>query len=84
MAAKTTQNLESGSELASLYERAGVINGHNGSVTQIPILTMPNDDITHPVPDRGVRRRSIMGSLERFRNMTTFFMTPFFSKEERK
>ncbi len=39
------------SELASLYERAGVINGHNGSVTQIPILTMPNDDITHPVPD---------------------------------
>lgn len=39
------------SDLASLYERAGVINGHNGSVTQIPILTMPNDDITHPVPD---------------------------------
>ena len=39
------------SELASLYERAGVINGHSGSVTQIPILTMPNDDITHPVPD---------------------------------
>ena len=39
------------SDLASLYERAGMIKGHDGSVTQIPILTMPNDDITHPVPD---------------------------------
>lgn len=39
------------SDLASLYERAGMIKGHTGSVTQIPILTMPNDDITHPVPD---------------------------------
>ncbi|MEG2851319.1 MAG: V-type ATP synthase subunit B [Hydrogenoanaerobacterium sp.] len=39
------------SDLASLYERAGVIDGSKGSVTQIPILTMPNDDITHPVPD---------------------------------
>ena len=39
------------SDLAALYERAGIIEGHNGSVTQIPILTMPNDDITHPVPD---------------------------------
>ena len=38
------------SDLASLYERAGMIKGHVGSVTQIPILTMPNDDITHPVP----------------------------------
>lgn len=39
------------SDLASLYERAGIIKGGQGSVTQIPILTMPNDDITHPVPD---------------------------------
>ena len=39
------------SDLASLYERAGMIKGHPGSVTQIPILTMPNDDITHPIPD---------------------------------
>lgn len=39
------------SDLASLYERAGVIKGSLGSVTQIPILTMPNDDITHPIPD---------------------------------
>lgn len=39
------------SDLASLYERAGMIKGTKGSVTQIPILTMPNDDITHPVPD---------------------------------
>ncbi len=39
------------SDLASLYERAGMIKGSAGSVTQIPILTMPNDDITHPIPD---------------------------------
>ena len=39
------------SDLASLYERAGMIKGKKGSVTQLPILTMPNDDITHPVPD---------------------------------
>lgn len=39
------------SDLASLYERAGMVKGKEGSVTQIPILTMPNDDITHPVPD---------------------------------
>lgn len=39
------------SDLASLYERAGVVRGLSGSVTQIPILTMPNDDITHPIPD---------------------------------
>lgn len=39
------------SDLASIYERAGMIKGSKGSVTQIPILTMPNDDITNPVPD---------------------------------
>jgi len=39
------------SDLASLYERTGRIKGRSGSITQIPILTMPNDDITHPVPD---------------------------------
>lgn len=39
------------SDLASLYERAGMIRGVKGSVTLIPILTMPNDDITHPVAD---------------------------------
>ncbi len=39
------------SDLASLYERAGMIKSSTGSVTQIPILTMPNDDITHPIPD---------------------------------
>lgn len=39
------------SDLASLYERAGCIIGRKGSVTQVPILTMPNDDITHPIPD---------------------------------
>ncbi|MBP8784953.1 MAG: V-type ATP synthase subunit B [Synergistaceae bacterium] len=39
------------SDLASLYERAGVVRGLKGSVTQLPILSMPNDDITHPIPD---------------------------------
>jgi len=38
-------------DLSSLYERAGKIKGRHGSVTQIPILTMPADDITHPIPD---------------------------------
>ncbi|NLA38162.1 MAG: ATP synthase subunit B [Methanomicrobiales archaeon] len=38
-------------DLASIYERAGIIKGIKGSVTQIPILTMPGDDITHPIPD---------------------------------
>ncbi|MCD6530649.1 V-type ATP synthase subunit B [Candidatus Bathyarchaeota archaeon] len=39
------------SDLASIYERAGRIRGRKGSITQMPILTMPNDDITHPIPD---------------------------------
>merc|ERR1711974_399981 len=38
-------------DLATIYERAGRVQGRNGSITQIPILTMPNDDITHPIPD---------------------------------
>ena len=38
-------------DLAEIYERAGVIQGRDGSVTQLPILSMPNDDITHPIPD---------------------------------
>uniref|UniRef100_F7A8C2 Vacuolar proton pump subunit B n=2 Tax=Ciona intestinalis TaxID=7719 RepID=F7A8C2_CIOIN len=38
-------------DLATIYERAGRVSGRNGSITQIPILTMPNDDITHPIPD---------------------------------
>ncbi|MCS7097859.1 MAG: V-type ATP synthase subunit B [Candidatus Methanomethyliaceae archaeon] len=39
------------SDLASIYERAGRIRGRKGSITQMPVLTMPNDDITHPIPD---------------------------------
>ena len=39
------------SDLASLYERAGLIRGKSGSVTLVPILTMPGDDISHPIPD---------------------------------
>jgi len=38
-------------DLATIYERAGRVAGRHGSITQIPILTMPNDDITHPIPD---------------------------------
>ncbi len=39
------------SDLASLYERAGMMKGQSGSITFLPILTMPNDDISHPIPD---------------------------------
>lgn len=39
------------SDLSTIYERAGRVEGRNGSITQFPILTMPNDDITHPIPD---------------------------------
>jgi V/A-type H+-transporting ATPase subunit B len=39
------------SDLSSIYERAGKIEGRGGSITQLPMLTMPNDDITHPIPD---------------------------------
>ena len=39
------------SELAAIYERAGIVRGVEGSVTQLPLLTMPNDDIPHPIPD---------------------------------
>jgi len=39
------------SDFASIYERAGRIKGRKGSITQMPVLTMPNDDITHPIPD---------------------------------
>merc|ERR1711941_147119 len=38
-------------DLSTIYERAGRVEGRNGSITQFPILTMPNDDITHPIPD---------------------------------
>ena len=38
-------------DLAMLYERAGIVKGKEGSITQFPILTMPGDDITHPIPD---------------------------------
>jgi len=39
------------SDLASIYERAGMLRGKPGSITQIPVVTMPNDDISHPIPD---------------------------------
>ena len=49
------------SELATLYERAGIVEGTKGSVTQLPILTMPNDDITHPIPDLTGLDRNLYG-----------------------
>jgi V/A-type H+-transporting ATPase subunit B len=39
------------SDLAEIYERSGMLRGCAGSITQVPILTMPNDDISHPIPD---------------------------------
>ncbi|MFP4179369.1 MAG: V-type ATP synthase subunit B [Spirochaetaceae bacterium] len=39
------------SDLAEIYERSGMLKGYSGSITQLPILTMPNDDISHPIPD---------------------------------
>jgi V/A-type H+/Na+-transporting ATPase subunit B len=39
------------SDLASLYERAGRLHGRTGSITQVPVLSMPDDDVTHPIPD---------------------------------
>lgn len=54
-------------DLATIYERAGRVDGANGSITQIPILTMPNDDITHPIPD-------LTGILE---SPKSFFITNF-------
>lgn len=38
-------------DLSTIYERAGRVEGVNGSITQLPILSMPSDDITHPIPD---------------------------------
>jgi len=64
-------------DLASIYERAGRITGRKGTITQMPILTMPNDDITHPIPDltgyitegqiyvdRGLHRRGIFPPID--------------------
>ena len=56
------------SDLASIYERAGIVKGSKGSVTQIPILTMPNDDITHPVPD-------LTGYIQKGRSFLTEILT---------
>jgi V/A-type H+-transporting ATPase subunit B len=49
-------------DLSSIYERAGRIVGKEGSITQMPILVMPQDDITHPIPDLTgyINRRTIV------------------------
>jgi V/A-type H+/Na+-transporting ATPase subunit B len=70
-------------DLASLYERAGRIRGRNGSVTLLPILTMPDDDITHPIPDltgyitegqivlsRSMHRRGIFPPIDVLRSLS--------------
>ena len=53
-------------DLSTIYERAGRVVGRNGSITQLPILTMPNDDITHPIPgkSRCTRCGSLMNHLQ--------------------
>jgi len=64
-------------DLASLFERAGIIEGRAGSLTQLPVVTMPDDDITHPIPDltgyitegqivlsRGLHRRGIFPPID--------------------
>jgi len=58
------------SDLASIYERTGLLLGHKGSITQVPILSMPNDDITHPLPDLTgyITEGQIVLSRELFRN----------------
>merc|ERR1711918_297674 len=49
-------------DLSTIYERAGRVDGKNGSITQFPILTMPNDDITHPIPDLTVTLPKVRSS----------------------
>jgi V/A-type H+/Na+-transporting ATPase subunit B len=58
------------SDLASLYERTGILVGKKGSITQVPILTMPNDDINHPIPDLTgyITEGQIVLSRDLFRN----------------
>jgi len=58
------------SDLASLYERTGMLKGKKGSITQVPILSMPNDDITHPLPDLTgyITEGQIVLSRDMFRN----------------
>ena len=58
-------------DLATLYERAGIVKGAKGSVTQIPILSMPGDDITHPIPDLSdILRRPIVVARELHRKVS--------------
>jgi len=61
------------SDLASLYERAGIVEGSTGSVTQIPILSMPNDDITHPIPDLTAYITEGQIVLDRVMNMKSIY-----------
>jgi V/A-type H+-transporting ATPase subunit B len=58
------------SDLASIYERTGILLGHKGTITQVPILTMPNDDISHPLPDLTgyITEGQVVLSRELFRN----------------
>lgn len=61
------------SDLASLYERAGIVEGSTGSVTQIPILSMPNDDITNPIPDLTAYITEGQIVLDRVMNMKSIY-----------
>ena len=57
-------------DLSTIYERAGRVEGREGSITQIPILTMPNDDITHPIPDLTVSLSVLSNSLQIIRSLS--------------
>ena len=64
-------------DLATIYERAGRIEGRKGSITQLPILTMPNDDITHPIPD--LTGYITEGQVSVLQPLKTYACTPPFS-----
>ena len=66
-------------DLAMLYERAGIVKGKKGSITQFPILTMPGDDITHPIPDlSGYITKDRLLSLVNFTNKVSIRRLTFF------
>ena len=63
-------------DLSTIYERAGRVVGRNGSITQLPILTMPNDDITHPIPGKILSSLSILVYLLLILPALTFLFPP--------
>ena len=84
------------SDLASIYERCGRVQGREGSITMMPMLTMPNDDITHPIPDltgyitegqivlgRDLNRRSIYPPIDVLSSLSRLMKDGIGQKETR-